>query len=440
MAGEPLGTSYRAYSAITDADLKFKKAKAVDGSKLDVGQSSIGSLITHEDRKVRKTAWKHYADGYLAHKNTIAAVQTGAFQGDVFEARVRRYDSALEASLAPNNIPSEVFYNLIDVFKRNLPTWHRYWRIRRKALGYKKFHVYDIKAPLTQNKVEVPYEQAVQWIAEGMAPLGEEYVSILRDGCTVNRWVDWARNKGKRQGAFSGGAYDTQPFIMMSYADDLFSLSTLAHELGHSMHSYSTRANQPFIYGRYSLFVAEVASNFNQAMVRNYLFKTQTDPAFQLGLIEEAMSNFHRYFFIMPTLARWELEMHERVERGEPVNAEIYIARCAELFKEGYGDEVVFDHDRIGITWAQFGHMYMNFYVYQYATGISGAHALVDRVMAEGESAAEDYLNFLSAGSSRYPLDALKAAGVDLTSPEPVEKAFATLADIVDRLEALIND
>ena len=440
MAGEPLGTSYRTYSAITNADLKFKRAKAADGSKLDVGQSSIGSLITHEDRKIRKTAWKHYADGYLAYKNTIAAVQTGAFQGDVFAARVRRYNSALEASLTPNNVPSEVFYNLIEAFRRNLPTWHRYWRIRRKALGYKKFHVYDIKAPLTQNAVEVPYEQAVQWIAEGMAPLGEEYVKILRDGCTVNRWVDWARNKGKRQGAFSSGAYDTQPFILMSYANDLFSLSTLAHELGHSMHSYYTRTYQPFIYGRYSLFVAEVASNFNQAMVRNYLFQTQTDPAFQLGLIEEAMSNFHRYFFIMPTLARWELEMHERIERGEPVNAEIYTARCAELFREGYGDEVVFDRDRIGITWAQFGHMYMNFYVYQYATGISGAHALVDRVLTEGESAAEDYLNFLKSGGSKYPLDALSDAGVDLTSPEPVEKAFATLADIVDRLEALIND
>ncbi|HIE57159.1 MAG TPA: oligoendopeptidase F, partial [Anaerolineales bacterium] len=360
MAGEPLGASFSAYGAITNADLKFKPAKSSDGAKLDVGQSSIGALITHEDRKVRKTAWKRYANGYLAYKNTIAAVQTGAFQRDVFNARARRYDSSLQASLAPNNVPTEVFHNLIDVFKRNLPTWHRYWRIRRKALGYKKFHVYDIKAPLANAKVTVPYDQAVEWIAEGMAPLGEEYVTILRNGCTVNRWVDWARNKGKRQGAFSSGAYDTQPFIMMSYADDLFSLSTLAHELGHSMHSYYTRANQPFVYGHYSLFVAEVASNFNQAMVRNYLFETQTDPAFQLGLIEEAMSNFHRYFFIMPTLARWELEMHERVERGEPVNAEIYTNRCAELFKEGYGDEVVFDHDRIGITWAQFAHMYMN--------------------------------------------------------------------------------
>ena len=438
LAGEPLGVPFSAYGAITNADLQFKPAKASDSTKLDVGQSSIAALVTHEDRKVRRNAWKNYADGYLNYKNTIAAIQLGGFQRDVFNMRARRYASSLEASLEPNNIPTEVFYNLIEVFKQNLPTWHKYWRIRRQVLGYEKLHPYDIKAPLAKTKVEVPYEQAVEWICEGMAPLGEEYVNTLRQGCLTQRWVDRAINKGKRQGAFSSGVYDTQPFIMMSYADDLFSLSTLAHELGHSMHSFYTRANQPFIYGRYSLFVAEVASNFNQAMVRDYLFETQTDPAFQMGLIEEAMSNFHRYFFIMPTLARWELEMHERVEKGAPVNAKIFTDRCAELFKEGYGNEVEEDHDRTGITWAQFGHMYMNFYVYQYATGISGAHALADRVLAEGSSAAKDYLNFLKAGGSLYPLDALKAAGVDLTSPEPVEKAFGVLADIVDRLEKLV--
>ena len=272
-----------------------------------------------------------------------------------------------------------------------------------------------------------------------MAPLGEDYVNTLRTGCLEDRWVDRARNKGKRKGAFSGGGYDTQPFILISYADDVFSLSTLAHELGHSLHSYLTRKHQPFIYGRYSLFVAEVASNFNQAMVRDYLFRAQEDPTFQLALIEETMSNFHRYFFIMPTLARYELEMHQRAEQGAPINAQSMIDLTAELFKEGYGEEVEFDHDRIGITWAQFGHMYMNFYVYQYATGISGAHALADRVLSGESKAAVDYLNFLKAGSSVYALDILKAAGVDLTTPEPVEKAFASLAEVVDRLEELLG-
>jgi oligoendopeptidase F len=223
----------------------------------------------------------------------------------------------------------------------------------------------------------------------------------------------------------------------MSYADDVFSLSTLAHELGHSMHSYLTQQNQPYIYGHYSLFVAEVASNFHQAMVRDYLFRTVDDPDLQLALVEEAMSNFHRYFFIMPSLARYELEMHQRVEEGAPVNASSMIDLTAELFGEGYGGEVVQDRERIGITWAQFGHMYMNFYVYQYATGISGAQALADRVLAGEPGAAEDYLGFLGAGSSVYPLEALKAAGVDLRRPEPVQKAFDALADMVDRFEAL---
>ena len=439
LASDPLGAAESTYGSLTNADLPFESARTSEGEELEVGQSSISDLITHVDREVRRTAWEKYADAYLAFQNTIAGLQTGGFKRDVFNARARHYDSSLEASLFPNNVPIEVFHNLIEVFKANLPTWHRYWRVRREALGYDELQVYDIKAPLTEEKPHVSYEQAVEWICDGMVPLGEEYVERLREGCTDQRWVDRARNRGKRQGAFSSGAYDTQPFIMMSYADDVFSLSTLAHELGHSMHSLMTRKHQPYVYGHYSLFVAEVASNFHQAMVRDYLFRTQDDPDLGLALVEETMSNFHRYFFIMPTLARFELEMHQRVEQGAPVNATTMIDLTAQLFKEGYGDEVVFDHDRIGITWAQFGHMYMDFYVYQYATGISGAHALVDRVLAGGTEAAEDYLGFLKAGSSVYPLDALKAAGVDLTKPEPVEKAFASMAEVVDRFEDLVG-
>ena len=437
MAADPLGYFPGAYSSLVNADIRFNQAAAEDGSAKEVGQSSINALITDPDREVRRTAWENYADGYLEHQNTIAAIQVGTFKRDVFRARARGYKSSLEASLSPGNIPTEVFHNLIRVFKDNLPTWHRYWKIRKEILGYDQLHVYDIKAPLTASKPHVPYHQAVDWICEGMAPLGEEYVKALRKGCLEDRWVDRARNKGKTQGAFSWGMHDTQPFIMMSYADDVFSLSTLTHELGHSLHSYYTRQSQPFIYGHYSLFVAEVASNFNQAMVRDYLFRTQEDPDLLMALIEETMSNYHRYFFIMPTLARFELEMHEREERGEPINAQVMTALTADLFQEGFGDEVVMDRDRIGITWAQFGHMYRNFYVYQYATGISGANALANGVLKKKEGAAADYLDFLRAGNSLYSLDALKKAGVDLTSPEPVEAAFKFLADTVDRLEKI---
>lgn len=432
---DPFSTSSGIYNTLNNADLTFAPAVATDGTKLEVGQASIDALRTHPDREVRRTAWENYADGYLQFKNTMAATLTATIKQDVFNARSRGYETALLASLAPNNIPVEVFHNLIEVFKKNLPTWHRYWALRKKILGYKDFHVYDIEAPLTSAKPVIPFKQAVDWICEGMAPLGTEYVSILRYGCTEKRWVDYARNKGKREGAFSSGSMGTRPFIMMSYADDLFSLSTLAHELGHSLHSNYSRIYQPFIYSRYALFVAEVASNFNQAMVRRHLFDAQTAHNFQISLIEEAMSNYHRYFFIMPTLARFELELHTRAEKGQPINADILIGLTADLFKEGYGDEVVFDRDRIGITWAQFGHMYMNYYVYQYATGISGAHSLVDDILTGKPNAAPKYLDFLKLGGSMYPLDSLKMAGVDLISPEPVEKAFAVLAGLVDRLE-----
>jgi oligoendopeptidase F len=434
---DPFSGPSSVYTMLNNADLTFKPAVAADGRTLEVGQASLGGLITHADREVRRTAWQNYADGYLAFKNTYAATLTAAIKQDAFNAQARSYASSLHASLEANDIPVEVFHNLIEVFKKNLPTWQRYWRLRKRALGYEQFHVYDIKAPLTVAKPVVPFEQAVAWITAGMAPMGEEYVSILRRGCLEERWVDRARNRGKREGAFSSGSFGTRPFIMMSYADDLFSLSTLAHELGHSLHSYYSRANQPFLYSRYGLFVAEVASNFNQAMVRDYLFRTQTERDFQIALIEEAMSNYHRYFFIMPTLARFELEMHTRAEEGSALSAEIMIGRMAELFQEGYGEEVVFDRPRIGITWAQFGHMYMNFYVYQYATGISGAHALTHAILEGQAGAAERYLDFLKSGGSRYPLEALQMAGVDLASPEPVEQAFDVLAELVERLEGL---
>jgi oligoendopeptidase F len=437
MVNDPFFAATSIYNTFNNAELTFQPARATDGTLLEVGQASIGGLITHPDREVRRTAWENYSDGYLNFKSTMTTILTATIRQDVFNAKARGYESSLHASLAPNNIPVEVFHNLIAVFKKNLPTWHRYWRLRKQLLGYDTFHVYDIKAPLTSKKPVVPFKQAVDWIVEGMQPLGKEYVEILRHGVLDQHWVDYARNKGKREGAFSSGSMGTRPFIMMSYADDVFSLSTLAHELGHSLHSNYGRLYQPFIYSRYALFVAEVASNFNQAMVRRYLFDTQTSPEFQISLIEEAMSNYHRYFFIMPTLARFELELHTRAEKGQPINADILVGLAADLFKEGYGDEVAFDHDRIGITWAQFGHMYMNFYVYQYATGISGAHALVDGILSGKPGAAEKYLQFLKLGGSMYPLDALRMAGVDLTSAEPVEKAFAVLSGLIDRLEQI---
>jgi oligoendopeptidase F len=426
------------FSTLTDADFIFKPAITIDKRELPVTQSTIDAIMHNPDREARRTGWQNYSDNYLACKNSLANIFVSSVKQDVFDMKVRGHNSTLEASLFDDNIPTEVFHNLINVFKKNLPTWHRYWRLRCKALGVETLHPYDIWAPLTNSKPHLDYQQAVEMIADGLKPLGDDYVNILRRGCLEDRWVDIYPNQGKTAGAFSSGSYDTHPFICMSFTDDIDSLSTLAHELGHSMHSFLTRKHQPFVYGGYSLFIAEVASNFHQAMVRANLLKTRTEPAFQISLIEEAMSNFHRYFFIMPTLARFELEVHQRVERGEGLTADVLINLMVDLFAEGYGREMNIDRDRVGITWATFGHLYYDYYVYQYATGISAAHALSNRVLGGIPNAAQNYLKFLSAGSSVYPLEALKIAGVDLTSPQAVEETFGVLSNYVDKLETLL--
>jgi oligoendopeptidase F len=434
----PFASARRIHGTLTDADMRFEPARGSDGSTVEIAQGNIGALLTDADRELRRTAWENYADAHLAVQHTLANCLATGVRHDVFRMRARRYDSSLEASLGANNIPVEVFHNLIDTYKRNLPVWHRYWRMRRRALGYDALHVYDIKAPMTTSTIAVPFEQSVEWISQGMLPLGEEYVAAMRDGLLEQRWVDVYPNKGKRAGAYSSGTQGTNPFILMSYNDDIFSMSTLAHELGHSLHSYFTWRAQPQPYARYSLFVAAVASNFNQALVRSHLLNSNDDPQFQIAVLEEAMSNFHRYFFIMPTLARFELEIHERVERGEALTADSLNSLLTDLFRDGYGDEVVIDAERVGITWAQFPiHMYYNFYVYQYATGIAAAHALADQVLTGGDAARERYLAVLRAGGSVYPLDALKAAGVDMTTPAPVEQTFRVLESYVERLEQL---
>ncbi|MDT8305015.1 MAG: oligoendopeptidase F [Anaerolineae bacterium] len=437
---DPFSTATATHRVLADTDLAFVPATSgkPEGEIIDIAQGNIGALLTNADRSVRRSAWENYADAYLAYKNSFANVLATGVKQDVFMARARNYESSLAAALFPNIIPTSVFHNTIETFRRNLPLWHRYWRVRRQALGYDKLHVYDIKAPLTTAAPELSFDEAMEWICEGMAPLGEEYVAVMRRGLEEERWVDKYPNVAKRSGAFSYGVPGTHPFIMMSYTDDLFSLSTLAHELGHSMHSYFSWKHQPFIYGRYSLFAAEVASNFNQALVRAHLLENEQEPQFQIAVLEEAMSNFHRYFFIMPTLARFELEIHERVERGEALSADGLMALMADLFEEGYGGEVAIDRERIGITWAQFpNHLYSNFYVFQYTTGIGAAHALAQRVLEGEAEATANYLSFLQAGGSLYPLDALQLAGVDMNSPEPVEEAFAVLEGYVSRLEAL---
>jgi len=441
-ASDPLATALSVHGVMANTDLRFAPAVAADGTELEVAQGTIGALLTSGDRELRRTAFESYADAHLAMQNSMAGSIAGGVKRDVFYARARGFPSSLAASLEPNHIPPEVYRNIIQAFRDNVGTWHRYWRIKRKAAGLEVLKPYDTRSQVGST-FSVSDEQSVEWIAEGVRPLGEEYVKVLRQGALEDRWVDIYPNKGKRMGAFSTGVPGTFPFIFMSYNDDIYSMSTLAHELGHSMHSHYARQTQPFIYSSYGLFQAEVASNMHQALVRRHLLATQTDPAIQLAVIEEAMSNFYRYFFIMPSLARLELEMHEHVERGGAITAAYLNNLMADLMMEVYGSEVEVtgrDRDRIGSTWAQFHtHLYSNFYVYQYATGIAAADHLVEPVASGDPKAVASYLAFLKSAGSMYPLEGLRMAGVDMMSTEPVNAAFATLARMVSRLEELTS-
>ena len=438
LGGDAFQGTGATFSKLTDSDFKFAPVTA-GGQEIPVTQGTIDDLLNSPDREVRRVAWENYHDQYLAYKNTLASNLATSIKQNVLTMRVRRFPTTLEMSLFDDNIPTSVFHNLLETFKRNRPVWHRYWDVRRRALGVDSVHTYDIWAPLATEKPQVPYEQAVEWIAAALAPLGEDYAGRLRRGCLDERWVDIYPNEGKSAGAFSWGCQGTHPFIVMSYTDDANSMGTLAHELGHSMHSYLSWENQPRIYAEYSLFAAEVASNFNQAMLRAYLLEQDIDPQLKIAILDEAMSNFHRYFLEMPTLALFEWEMHKREEAGGGLTADDMIAYLADLFAESYGDAAVVDRQRDGIRWATFSHLYSDYYVYSYATGISGANALARRVLSGQDGAAEDYLGFLKAGGSRYPIDALRAAGVDLARPEPVETAFEVLSGLIDQLDELVN-
>jgi oligoendopeptidase F len=441
MLVDPFGGASNSSSMLVNADFKFTPARDRKGKKVDVTQGNIHTaLMQHPDRKVRQSAFESYMDKHLEFKNTLATLLSNSIKNNIFNMRARRFETSLQASLFQLNVPEAVFHNLIHTFKKKLPVWHRYFDLRRKVLGLRDITYYDMWAPVTGKRPTVPFEKAVDLISESLAPLGREYVQVLRRGCLTERWVDKYPNRGKQNGAFSYGTPGTHPFIMMSYTDEVSSMSTLAHELGHSMHSYFTWKNQPLVYANYSLFVAEVASNFNQAMMRGHLLKTVRDKNFLITLIDEAVGgNFFRYFFQMPTLARFELELHRRVERGEALTANSMQELMADLFSEGFGPRVKVDRPRVGMIWSTFSHLFTDYYAYSYATGISGAHALAGRILRGEPGAADDYLGFLKAGSSLYPLEVLRRAGVDLTTPKPVEETFDVMESYIDRLEELVG-
>jgi oligoendopeptidase F len=436
MLSDPFFGPGNTANMLVNADLRFADALDSRHRRREVTQGSIDRILEEPDPAPRRSAWKSYMEGHAAFRHTLVSTLATSIKQNVFKSRARRFESSLAAAFDPDNIPAEVFHNALSVFRRNIPLWHRYFDVRRRVLKQKTLHHFDMWAPLTKKKIRIPFEKAVDLICEGLAPMGSDYAETVRKGCLKDRWVDVYPNRGKRNGAFSWGSYGTHPYIMMSWTDDITSLSTLAHELGHSMHSFYTWKTQPFTYSSYSTFVAEVASNFHQALVRASLLEGDADV--RIAVIEEAMANFFRYFFIMPTLARFELETHQRVEKGEPLTADVLTDLMTNLLAEAYGPQVGIEREREGMLWASFPHLYEDYYVFQYETGIAGAQALAGRVLRGEPNAVPAYIRFISAGSSDYPIDVLRKAGVDLSQPEPVEEAFSVMAGYIDDLEELL--
>lgn len=436
-AHEPLWSSYSTYLVLAESELRFAPVEDSSGARHEVSRGTIDELLQSPDRVLRQRAWYSYQDGFLALKNTFGAIYAGSFKADAFVARARGYPDTLSASLDEDNIPREVYDNVIAACNRHLPLWHRYWDIRRRALGLTLMEPCDIFAPLAP-PYQVSYEQAVEMVCASVAPLGPEYAAVVQAGLTRERWVDVFPNRGKAGGAYSSGGYDTRPFILMNYDGTLSGVSTLAHELGHSMHSWLVNRSQLPIYSRYSTFVAEVASNFNQALLRGYLLAQRPARDVEIAIIEEAIHNFHRYLFLMPILSQFEQQVHGWVGTGQAVTADRMIDLLAGLFERGYGPAVRVEPVRNGIAWAQFPHLFDPFYVFQYASGIAAANVLAERVLQGEPGAAERYLDCLRVGGSRYPLETLQLAGVDMRSPEPMDRAFAVLERFVNRLERLL--
>jgi oligoendopeptidase F len=439
---QPFAGAGRTHGLLANAELDVAPARDAEGGEHAVTQAVVSTLVGSPDRTLRESAWRAYADAHLARKRTMASLlATGARQTNLL-ARTRGYGDALAMTLGPLEVPRTVVDRLLETFEDHLGVWHRWFELKRRHLGLERLRPWDATAPVSPAPPRVGYREALDWLSEAVAGLGDDYVAAMRRGALEEGWVDRAPNDGKRMGAFSTSWGGSKPYIMMSWTGDLASASTLAHELGHSMHSWLSWRSQPYPYARYTLFAAEVASNLHQASMRDHLFRERAgDRAFELALIDETMANFGRYFLIMPTLMRFELELHRRAEAGEGLAPDALSELLADLFEEAYGPAMELDRERVGITWAQFHtHLYARFYVFMYATGIAGAHAVARRLSDGAPGAADAYLAFLREGGRTPPLEALRRAGVDLASPEPVEEGFRVLAGHVDRFEALLDE
>lgn len=424
------------YGMLTNADLTFPPIEDEQGNSVQISHARYGRLLESQDRRVRRDAFKSYYSGYKGILNTLGTTLGAELRSHALNARMRGYSSALAAALEPNDIPLDVYHNLIATINANLPKLHRYHELRRRIMGLDELRIYDTYVPLVpQADVAVPYAEAKQITLTAFQPLGHEYAEAVSRSFT-SRWIDVYENVGKRSGAYSGGAYSTPPFILLNYQDRMRDMFTLAHELGHSMHSYFTRSRQPFVYGRYTIFVAEVASTLNEALLTDYLLKTRDDPQLRKQLIVQQIDDIRATIFRQTMFAEFEHDIHQRTEAGEPLTSDALSKIYYQLVQRYQGPPVTLD-DEIAFEWSRIPHFYYNYYVYQYATGLAAALALSRQIIDEGQPAVERYLRFLSSGSSRSSIDMLRDTGVDMTTPAPIQAAMDAFGRLVDELEAL---
>ncbi|SDP40903.1 oligoendopeptidase F [Halobacillus aidingensis] len=426
------------FGALNNADLTFPTIKNEKGEEVDLTHGRYINFLKSDDREVRKSAFDAMYDTFGSFKNTFASTLGGHVKKNNFNASVRKYDRARQAKLDSNNIPESVYDNLLEAVNERLPLLHRYAELRKEVLDLDEVHMYDLYTPLVKDaEMEVTYEEAQDLVIKGLEPLGEEYVNIVKEGFE-NRWIDVEENKGKRSGAYSSGHYGTNPYILMNWQDNVNNLFTLAHELGHSLHSYYTHQNQPYRYGNYSIFVAEVASTCNEALLNDYMIKKTNSEKEKLYLLNNFLEGFRGTVFRQTMFAEFEHEIHVQAQNGEALTAEKLTEIYYELNKKYFGENIVID-EKIGLEWARIPHFYMGYYVYQYSTGYAAAQALAGQILEEGEPAVERYKNFLKAGSSDYPIEVLKQAGVDMTSKDPILSALDVFEEKLNEMEQLLK-
>ncbi len=438
MQGQIDDTADKIFSQLNDADLKFGFVKNEKGEEIELSQGSMRSLLESPKRSVRRTAFNKFYAQYEAHENTIGATLDSSILHDVYQARVRKFPSTLEASLFQDNVPPSVYDRLIEAVHANLVNVYRYFELRRRALKLKEIHFYDTYAPIVPIKrIVTPYAKAVKTVCEALKPLGDEYCSALEGGLSA-RWVDRYENKGKRSGAFSAGGYDGPPYMLMNYKDDVVDhMFTLAHEAGHSMHTYYSAKAQPFQDYHYTIFVAEVASTFNEQLLNHYMLERTTDKQMRAYLINREIDEIRGTLIRQTMFAEFEKLTHAAAEAGEPLTVEWFRTTYQALLALYFGPHFTID-DNLSLECFRIPHFYNAFYVYKYATGISAAIALSEKVLNGGQADRDRYLAFLKSGGSKFPLDLLRDAGVDMETPEPVDMAMERFSQLVDELEAML--